>query len=302
MGWLKSYLPVMAMLFNQSIYAGISLSTRVAFLQGMSPRVFVVYRHAFATIVIAPIAYFSGRNSGSYYLNLKSFSWIFLTSLIGITLNQNLFFEGLYLASSSVASAMANLVPAVTFIIAACAGMEKVNIRSTRSLAKIIGTVICVSGAVSMALLKGPKLLNAEILPSKSIMASGGDHWLLGCLFLTGCCCAWSVWLILMVPASTSHPDHLSFSAWMCFMATLQSTLVTLLLEPDPHAWKINSLLEFGCTLYSGVIGSAVLLFIQAWCISLRGPLFCAMFNPLFTVIVTILAALLLHEEIYSGR
>jgi len=60
MGWLKSYLPVMAMLFNQSIYAGISLSTRVAFLQGMSPRVFVVYRHAFATIVIAPIAYFSG--------------------------------------------------------------------------------------------------------------------------------------------------------------------------------------------------------------------------------------------------
>ncbi|XP_028223800.1 WAT1-related protein At4g30420-like [Glycine soja] len=301
MGWLKSYLPVMAMLFNQSIYAGISLSTRVAFLQGMSPRVFVVYRHAFATIVIAPIAYFSGRNSGSYYLNLKSFSWIFLTSLIGITLNQNLFFEGLYLASSSVASAMANLVPAVTFIIAACAGMEKVNIRSTRSLAKIIGTVICVSGAVSMALLKGPKLLNAEILPSKSIMASGGDHWLLGCLFLTGCCCAWSVWLILMVPASTSHPDHLSFSAWMCFMATLQSTLVTLLLEPDPHAWKINSLLEFGCTLYSGVIGSAVLLFIQAWCISLRGPLFCAMFNPLFTVIVTILAALLLHEEIYSG-
>ncbi|KHN01957.1 Auxin-induced protein 5NG4 [Glycine soja] len=278
MGWLKSYLPVMAMLFNQSIYAGISLSTRVAFLQGMSPRVFVVYRHAFATIVIAPIAYFSG-----------------------ITLNQNLFFEGLYLASSSVASAMANLVPAVTFIIAACAGMEKVNIRSTRSLAKIIGTVICVSGAVSMALLKGPKLLNAEILPSKSIMASGGDHWLLGCLFLTGCCCAWSVWLILMANFFSFHPDHLSFSAWMCFMATLQSTLVTLLLEPDPHAWKINSLLEFGCTLYSGVIGSAVLLFIQAWCISLRGPLFCAMFNPLFTVIVTILAALLLHEEIYSG-
>ncbi|KAH1241438.1 WAT1-related protein [Glycine max] len=50
-----------------------------------------------------------------------------------------------------------------------------------------------------------------------------------------------------------------------------------------------------------GVIGSVVLLFIQAWCISLRGPLFCAMFNPLFIVIVMYWLLLLLHEEIYFG-
>ncbi|RDX79494.1 WAT1-related protein, partial [Mucuna pruriens] len=240
MGWFQYYLPVMAMVLIQFIYAGINLSTRVAFLQGMSPRVFVVYRHAFATIVIAPIAYFSR--------------------------------------------------------------MERVNIQSWRSLAKIIGTAICVSGAVSMALLKGPKLLNAENLPSKSILGSApDDKWLLGCLFLIGGCCAWSLLLILQVPASKSHPDHLSFSAWMCFMASLQSAAVTALLEPDPNAWKIHSLLQFGCTLYSGVMGSAVVLFIQVWCISQRGPLFSAMFNPLFTVIVTILAALLLHEEMYIG-
>ncbi|BAT96782.1 hypothetical protein VIGAN_09008200 [Vigna angularis var. angularis] len=198
---------------------------------------------------------------------------------------------------------MVNLVPAVTFVIATCAGMEKVNIRSWRSIAKIVGTVICVSGAVSIALLKGPKLLNAESLPSKSItMASSqADNWLLGCLFLTACCCSWSIWLILMVPASKSHPDPLSFSAWMCFMATLQSTLVALVLEQDPLAWKINSLLEFGSAMYAGVMGSAVTFFIQAWCISLAGPLFSAMFNPLMVVIVTILAPLLLHEQVYFG-
>ena len=79
--------------------------------------------------------------------------------------------------------------------------MEKVNIRSWRSIAKIVGTVICVSGAVSIALLKGPKLLKAENLPSKSItMASSeADTWFLGCLILTACCCSWSIWLILMV-------------------------------------------------------------------------------------------------------
>jgi len=36
----------------------------------------------------------------------------------------------------------------------------------------------------------------------------------------------------------------------MCFIATVQSALVTLLLEPDPNTWKINSLLEVGSALY----------------------------------------------------
>ena len=77
--------------------------------------------------------------------------------------------------------------------------MEKVNIRSFRSVSKIIGTIFCVSGAVSMALLKGPKLLNIELLPSNSIFGSGGDNWLLGCLSLFGCSCFWSFWVIMQV-------------------------------------------------------------------------------------------------------
>ncbi|OAY76094.1 WAT1-related protein [Ananas comosus] len=40
--------------------------------------------------------------------------------------------------------------------------LEKVNLRSLRSMAKVIGTIICVGGAISMAFFKGPKLLNAD--------------------------------------------------------------------------------------------------------------------------------------------
>jgi len=86
--------------------------------------------------------------------------------------------------------------------------MEKVNIRSLRTIAKIVGTLICVCGALSIALLKGPKLLNAEnIVPTKSIMAitSGSDEsWLLGCMYLLGSSVAWSLWLILQVFMSIS--------------------------------------------------------------------------------------------------
>ncbi|KAM7472862.1 hypothetical protein LguiA_011045 [Lonicera macranthoides] len=253
MGRFEDYKPAMVMFGLQFTYAGVSLSTRAALLEGMSPRVFVVYRQAIAFLVIAPIAYLSRRKTSSCRMGLKSFCLIFLASLIGVTMNQIIFFEGLYLVSSSIASAMFNLVPAVTFLMAAIVGLEKVNIRRLRSIAKIMGTLFCVGGAFAMALLKGPKLLNSGgvIIPSKSVsllFGSGGENWLLGCLFLFGSSCCWSFWLIIQ-----------------------------------------------------GVVGSAISFFAQAWCVSKRGPLFSAMFNPLNTVIVTFFASIFLHEQIYAG-
>ncbi|KAL9339457.1 hypothetical protein Peur_068472 [Populus x canadensis] len=282
MGAFEDSKPALAMLGMQFSYAIVSLITRAALIQGMSPRVFVVYRQAIATVVIVPLAHFS-RKSGGTSMGLRSFSLVFSASLIGVTINQNVFAEGLYLASSSMASAMGNLVPAITFVMAFLIGLEKINIRSFRSIAKIVGTVICVSGAISMALLRGPKLLNT------TIFESGGEDWLLGCLLIFASTFCWSIWLILQVPVTASYPDHLSLSAWLCFLATLQSGILTLFLEKDLDAWKLHSYLEVVGCLFT------------AWVISQRGPLFSAMFNPLCTVIVTILAAIFLHEEIYTG-
>lgn len=59
MGVLDHYRPEMAMVGLQFSYAGASLIGRAALVQGMNPRVFVVYRQAIATLIIAPIAYFS---------------------------------------------------------------------------------------------------------------------------------------------------------------------------------------------------------------------------------------------------
>eukprot|EP00257_Ricinus_communis_P009481 XP_002528209.2 WAT1-related protein At4g30420 [Ricinus communis] len=248
-GLLDEYMPEIAMFGLQFSFAGATLITRAALVQGMSPRVFVVYRQAIATLIVAPLAYFS-RVHGY-------------------------------------------LVPAITFIMAAIMGIEKINIRSLRSIAKIVGTVLCVTGAISMALLRGTKLLNTSIL--------GGENWLVGCLFLFGSACCWSFWLILQVPVTSSYPDHLSLSAWMCFLATIQSAVATIFLERDLNQWKLHSYLELICCLFAGIVSSGLSFFLQAWCISQRGPLFTAMFNPLGTVIVTVCAAMFLHEEIYMG-
>lgn len=157
-----------------------------------------------------------------------------------------------------------------------------------------------------MALLKGPKLLNVHLPSANSLLLQSlglvDDTWLLGCLFLLASSFCWSLWLILQVPINASYPNHISLSAWMCFLATLQSGVVALFLEREPQAWNLSSGLELATCFFTGIFGSAIQFFVQSWCISRRGPLFSALFNPLCTVITTVLASIFLHEEIYVGN
>ncbi|CAN6880451.1 unnamed protein product [Brassica oleracea] len=305
MGNVEEYKPVIAMLGLQLCYAGVTLTSETTLVNGLSPRVFILYRQAFATIFIFPFILFSRGRSKISNLDRRSFSLIFMASLIGITLYQNLYFEGIYLASSSMGSAMCNMIPAFTFVVSFLAGYEKVNFRNIRGLAKILGTVICVVGAVSMALIRGPKILNSEFsLPiAKSLLGDIKDQnlWLLGCLLVFVSTLCWSFSLIVQVPISAYYPDHLSLSAWLCLFSTIQCAIITFFLEKDPNAWILHSYSELATCLYAGVVTSALSTTVQAWVISQRGPLFSAMFSPLATVIVTILATMFLKEEMYTG-
>ncbi|CAN1329581.1 WAT1-related protein At4g30420 [Linum perenne] len=268
---MENYKPEIAMTSLQFSYAVISIAGRAALLEGLSPRVFVVYRQAIAAITISPIAYFSRGKQGGPSIGIRSFALIFLAALIGVTINQNLYFQGIYMASSSMGSATGNLVPGITFVMAVIFGLEKVNLRSVRSMAKIVGTILCVTGALTMALIKGPQLF------LNNGLGGNEEDWLLGCCFLFASACCWSIWLIL------------------------QSGIVTFFMEPDLNAWKLTSNLQLASCLFTGVVGSGIAFFVQAWCISQRGPLFSALFNPLCTVIVTVLASFLLDEKIYVG-
>ncbi|CAN1811544.1 WAT1-related protein At4g28040, partial [Linum perenne] len=301
----SSYKPGMIMVALEFSYAALALFTKAAFTGGLSPRIFVVYRQAIATLIMSSLAFVSNRmcllkenrnNPTGVSLTLESFSWIFAASLFGVTGNQNAYFEGINLASSTAATAIINLIPAVTFVIAAIFGMEKIKIRSVRSGAKIAGTVICVLGAIAVAFLKGPKLLNYHFLGSEQ----DDKNWLIGCLLLFASSFFWSLWIILQVPIAATCPDLIYSSAWLCFLATTQSIAVALFMEKDFSAWKLNSIFEMGCCLYGGA-ALAVSFLGQAWCVAQRGPVFPAIFNPLCSVITAIFAAIFLKEQTYMG-
>ncbi|XP_072989458.1 WAT1-related protein At4g30420 [Typha latifolia] len=296
------YKPGLAMVVVQCIYAIMALTAKAAFSHGMSPMVFVVYRQAIATLVLLPTTILAkGGRISEMGLGMAAFCLVFVASLVGATINQYLYYQGLHLASSSMATAMSNLIPAVTFVMAAAIGLEKVKIRSLRSMAKIFGTIICVGGAMSMVFLKGPKLLTTDYQHLITLLHSVNDKWIEGCLFLIGSSFCWSSWLIMQVPICKSYLDPLTLSAWMCLLSTFQSAILTFFLQPDLSTWKITSFLDLFCCIFAGIFGSGVTFYLQSWSIAARGPLYSAMFNPLNTVITTIFASLILHEELHAG-
>ena len=59
MGAFEDSKPALAMLGMQFSYAIVSLITRAALIQGMNPRVFVVYRATGKPVFITPLANFS---------------------------------------------------------------------------------------------------------------------------------------------------------------------------------------------------------------------------------------------------
>ncbi|XP_025875990.1 WAT1-related protein At4g30420 isoform X2 [Oryza sativa Japonica Group] len=300
----REWTPCAAMVAAQCIYAAMTLWAKAMFGRGVSPVIFVVYRQAIGTLVLVPITLLANRAKvkETRSLGTTGLFLVFVTALLGATVNQNLTYQGLHLGSSSMATAMTNLIPAITFLMAASAGQERVNVRERGTMAKISGTIVCVGGATAMAFFKGPKLLNYTLGDLNMLLHSPAiSKWVLGALCLVVSSSCWSLRLILQVPICKFYVDPLSLSAWTCFFSTLQCAALAVFLVPDANAWKIHSLFELSSYAFAGVFGSGVCFYLQSWCISVRGPLYSAMFTPVCTVVTTIVAAAVLQEELHIG-
>lgn len=57
----------------------------------------------------------------------------------------------------------------------------------------------------------------------------------------------------------------------------------------------------FNSILVQGIVSSAVVISVQTWCIHKGGPVFVAVFQPLQTILVAIMASLILGDQLYSG-
>ncbi|XP_061374600.1 WAT1-related protein At3g18200 [Gastrolobium bilobum] len=298
---------IVALLALQFCFAGFHIVSRLALNIGVSKVVYPVYRNIIAVLMLSPLAYFLEKNQRPP-LTFSLLFQFFLLALLGITANQGFYLLGLYYASPTFASAMQNSVPAITFVMASALRLEEVNMARRDGVTKVLGTIACVGGATIITLYKGPPLLHLQthkILQGDTLDVAQSStkiqNWIWGCIFLLGHCLSWAGWMVFQTPVVKKYPAKLSLTSFTCFFGLIQFLIIAAFVETDIESWKIQSAEELFTILYAGVVASGIVISLQTWCIQKGGPVFVAVFQPLQTFLVAIMAAIILGDQLYSG-
>ncbi|CAI9779025.1 unnamed protein product [Fraxinus pennsylvanica] len=298
--------PFFAAVFLQFGFAGMDILSKAALNKGMSNYVFVVYRHAIATIVMAPFALILDKNIRPK-MTFSILGKIMLLALLEPVIDQNLYFLGMKYTTATFAAAMCNVLPAVTLVMACIFRLEKFKVRSIHSQAKLAGTVATVAGAMLMTLLKGPLI---ELLWTKGSSSDERQrvemnlrHSIKGSLMITIGCFSWACFMNLQAITLRTYPAELSLSAWICLLGTAQGGIVALVMERGKAVvWSINWDTKFLAVAYTGIFCSGITYYIQGMVMKERGPVFVTAFSPLSMIIVAVLSSFIFAEQMFLGR
>ncbi|KAF5177360.1 Wat1-related protein [Thalictrum thalictroides] len=296
--------PAMMMVLVQIVSAGVTILYKLASIDGMSMKVMVAYRYLIATAFLSPLAFFLERKSRPKLTWLVVFQ-AFLCGLFGCSLGQNLYVASLNLTSTTFASAMSNLTPAITFIMAGAFGLEKMSMKTLGGKAKVLGTLVGIGGAMLLTVYKGRQI---NLWPTHMINVHDDDHishvaksHILGSLLALCSCFSFALWLITQTKMSEIYPCHYSSTALMCMMASIQSVIFALCMERDRSQWRLGLNIRLLAVTYSGIISSSLIVSVTTWCIHKRGPLFVSIFSPLMLVVVALAGSFLLNEKLHLG-
>ncbi|CAN6289101.1 unnamed protein product [Urochloa humidicola] len=299
----KRYAPHALMVLAQLFFTLLYFITEAAFNRGLNPYVYVTYRHLLVACVLWPFAYFYEKKLRPK-MTFMLFLEIFVLSLLGGSLTLNMYFSSLKYTSPTFVTSMINAVASITFVIAIILRMEIVNIRSLRGLAKVAGALASFAGVTTISLYKGAavkSLWKEPIHIHGSGVAVAHENWVKGSLLAVASCICWSICFILQASSIKRYPAKLSLTAWMSMMGGMQSAVFAAFMQRNLEDWLVGFGLKFWCIVYTGIACNGLTVIIQLWCNKKKGPVFVTMFNPLLTVMVTILAYFIFGEKLYIG-
>ncbi|XP_042064063.1 WAT1-related protein At1g44800-like [Salvia splendens] len=295
--------PYLAMISLQFGYAGMHIVLLLSFKRGFSHWVFVVYRHAVATVFFAPFAYYFEKKIRPK-MTKSIFFKIMLLGFLEPVLDQNLYGVGIQYTSATFAAATVNILPAVTFIMAVVFRLEKVNLKKVHSLAKVIGTTVTVIGAMLITLYKGPAiniLFFSHGGHHEAASTAADQHWVTGTIMLLGCIVGWAAFFILQNNTLKEYPAELSLTTLICLMGTVEGGIVAAIMERRPSAWAIGFDARLLAATYSGLVCSGIAYYLQSVVNKAKGPVFVTSFSPLSMIITAFLSAIILAETLHLG-
>ncbi|KAD2080487.1 hypothetical protein E3N88_41874 [Mikania micrantha] len=302
--WANEILPFVAMLITTSSDIGILTIVKAAMNGGMPSIVYIVCHDAIGTLILLPFFIIHIlRNPGRPPLSCSILFKFFILGLLGVCLSQVLIIEGTYYSSPIMTSSISNLIPANTFLLAVIFRMERIDIRSSSSLAKLLGTIITISGAMLFTFYQGPTIFNPIPLldSSNRLLMSQASNWIYGGLLLVMSGIAIAIWNVLQSAMAREYPDQQTIVFFFCLFGTLQCMALSPFMEPNPSAWVLQPGIRLIAVLLGAVFSLAIRNSSITWCLKKKGPVFVAMFNPLQIVISVIMGVTFLGDSLYLG-
>ncbi|KDO36536.1 hypothetical protein CISIN_1g026311mg [Citrus sinensis] len=199
-----------------------------------------------------------------------------------------------------MATAMPNLAPGLIFIIAWTFRLEKVKLSCLYSKVKILGTLLCVVGAVTMGLMHSTAPAQETSVNTPNIIFD--REKIIGCVYLLAAVFVLSSTVVLQAATLGDFPAPMSLCAITSLIGVFVTTVVELLQNHKlDFGWEFVGLPETMSYIALGGMINGVCQSFNAWAIKKRGPVFVSMFSPIATVISVILSAITLGDSIDIG-
>ncbi|XP_058731360.1 WAT1-related protein At1g25270-like [Vicia villosa] len=303
--------PALLMVSVQIVFSACNVLYKLAIFNGMSTIVIAAYRMAFAAITTILLALIFERKRPK--MTWRVFILSLLSGLFIGTLFQNLFYGALVLASATLVSAIYNLIPSITFVLAVCFGLEKLNWGAATGKAKVTGTILGLAGALLLTFYKGVEFeiwpfeinlldpTNNEVGPNELEPITESTSELLGVLCAVISCFAFSIWLIIQAKISEVYPCPQSSIALSSVLGTIQCVVFGFIVERDLNQWKLDLDIRLLTVAFSGIGASGIMVFVMAWVVQTKGPIYASAFNPLMLLIVALVASMILDEKLNLG-
>lgn len=119
--------------------------------------------------------------------------------------------------------------------------LDILNVNSKAGVLKLLGTLICLMGTISLMFYQGATLIRSHKSSHSTISQQEGGptrhDWMIGSVFLVTGCIAWSMWFLVQSKISKKYPALYSGTAVTFFLSFIQAAAFCLVTEKGVSAW-----------------------------------------------------------------